>query len=60
VVWSFLVLGEVVNGWQAAGIAIVVAGLLAFVAVHNRGDRTGQAPEPTTTPIKSKAAGATV
>jgi drug/metabolite transporter (DMT)-like permease len=38
VVWSFLVLGEVVNHRQAAGIAIVVGGLLAFVAVHQRGE----------------------
>ena len=37
VVWSFLILGEVVNGRQVLGIAIVVSGLLAFVAVHQRG-----------------------
>jgi drug/metabolite transporter (DMT)-like permease len=36
-VWSFLLLGEVVNHRQMAGIAIVVAGLLAFVVVHQRG-----------------------
>ena len=36
VVWSFLVLHEVVNGRQVAGIAIVVAGLLAFVAFNQR------------------------
>ncbi len=39
VVWSFLLLGEVVNQRQIAGIAIVVGGLLAFVALHQRGDR---------------------
>jgi drug/metabolite transporter (DMT)-like permease len=39
VVWSFLVLGEVVNPRQVAGIGIVVAGLLAFVALHQRGER---------------------
>jgi len=39
VVWSYLILGEVVNGWQALGIGVVVAGLLAFVAVHQRGER---------------------
>jgi drug/metabolite transporter (DMT)-like permease len=38
VVWSFLLLGEVVNARQAAGIAIVMAGLLAFVVLHQRGD----------------------
>jgi drug/metabolite transporter (DMT)-like permease len=39
VVWSFLVLGEVVNNRQVAGIAIVTGGLLAFVLLHQRGDR---------------------
>ena len=33
VVWSFLLLGEVVNGRQVAGIAIVIGGLLAFVVL---------------------------
>lgn len=37
VVWSFLLLGEVVNERQIAGIAIVVSGLLAFVVLHQRG-----------------------
>ncbi len=44
VVWSFLLLGEVVNHRQMAGIAIVVSGLLAFVVLHQRGDRSGPAP----------------
>jgi drug/metabolite transporter (DMT)-like permease len=45
VVWSFLILGEVVNDRQIAGIAIVVSGLLAFVVVHQRGSRrSGPAP----------------
>ena len=39
VVWSFLVLGEVVNHRQIAGIGIVVGGLLAFVVLHQRGGR---------------------
>jgi drug/metabolite transporter (DMT)-like permease len=37
--WSFLLLGEVVNNRQVAGIATVMAGLLAFVVLHQRGDR---------------------
>jgi drug/metabolite transporter (DMT)-like permease len=41
VVWSFLLLGEVVNAWQITGIAIVVGGLLAFVLAHQRGERAG-------------------
>jgi drug/metabolite transporter (DMT)-like permease len=44
VVWSFLLLSEVVNHRQIAGIAIVVSGLLAFVVLHQRGDRSGRAP----------------
>ncbi|HYH90072.1 MAG TPA: DMT family transporter [Solirubrobacteraceae bacterium] len=44
VVWSFLLLGEVVNHRQMAGIAIVVSGLLAFVVLHQRGDRSDRAP----------------
>src|SRR3954462_13663471 len=40
VVWSYLLLGEVINGRQALGIAIVVAGLTAFVVVHQRGGRS--------------------
>ena len=39
VVWSFLLLGEIVNGRQIGGIAIVVVGLLAFVVLHQRGER---------------------
>lgn len=39
VVWSFLLLGEHVNGWQAFGIAIVVGGLLAFLLMNRQ--RTG-------------------
>jgi drug/metabolite transporter (DMT)-like permease len=38
VVWSFLLLGEIVNVRQATGIAIVMGGLLAFVVLHHRGD----------------------
>jgi len=37
--WSFVLLGEVLNIRQVAGIAIVSAGLLAFVALNQRGGR---------------------
>ena len=47
VVWSFLILGEIVNDRQVAGIAIVIMGLLAFVLLNQRGGRTGRA-EPLT------------
>ena len=39
VVWSFLLLSESVRGWQAVGIAVVSCGLLAFVLVHQHGER---------------------
>ncbi len=42
VVWSFLLLSEVVNPRQMAGIAIVMGGLLAFVVIHQR--QSGRAP----------------
>jgi drug/metabolite transporter (DMT)-like permease len=44
VIWSFLILGEVITGRQAAGIAIVVGGLIAFVAAHQRAGRPDRAP----------------
>jgi drug/metabolite transporter (DMT)-like permease len=44
VVWSFLVLGEVVNNRQVAGIAVVVGGLLAFVVLHQRRERPLRQP----------------
>ena len=43
VVWSFLLLGEVINGRQMAGITIVMAGLLAFTLLNQRGGRPGRA-----------------
>ena len=36
VVWSFLLLGEMLRRWQIAGIAIVVSGLLAFLVLNQR------------------------
>jgi drug/metabolite transporter (DMT)-like permease len=44
VVCSFVLLSEVVNHRQMAGIALVVSGLLAFVLLNQRGDRLGRAP----------------
>lgn len=44
VVWSYLLLAEVVNARQALGIAIVMGGLLAFTVLNGRGDRRGRAP----------------
>jgi drug/metabolite transporter (DMT)-like permease len=44
VVWSYLLLSEVINDRQALGIAIVMGGLLAFTVLNQRGDRRGRAP----------------
>jgi drug/metabolite transporter (DMT)-like permease len=44
VVWSYLLLSEIINGRQALGIAIVMGGLLGFTLLNQRGDRRGRAP----------------
>jgi drug/metabolite transporter (DMT)-like permease len=44
VVWASLLLGEVINARQMTGIAIVMAGLLVFTVLNQRGDRRGRAP----------------
>jgi drug/metabolite transporter (DMT)-like permease len=44
VVWASLLLSEVINARQMTGIAIVMAGLLAFTAINQRGGRRGRAP----------------
>jgi drug/metabolite transporter (DMT)-like permease len=46
VVWSFLLLGELINARQAAGIAIVILGLTAFVVAQQRGARSRQRGTP--------------
>jgi len=43
VVWASLLLGEVINARQMSGIAIVMAGLLVFTVLNQRGDRRGRA-----------------
>jgi drug/metabolite transporter (DMT)-like permease len=60
VVWSFLLLSEVVNHRQIAGIAIVVAGLLAFVLLNQRGDRTRRKDEERVKVIASQGSGVAV
>ena len=39
VVWSVLLLGETVNGWQVLGIVTVVLGLIGFVVANSANDR---------------------
>ena len=60
VVWSFLLLSEVVNDRQIAGIAIVVAGLLAFVVLNQRGARSRRMDEQRTKVIASQGSGVAV
>ena len=43
VVWSYLLLAEIINGRQALGIAIVMGGLAGFTVLNQRGDRPGRA-----------------
>ncbi len=43
VMWSFLLLGETLRSWQFVGIAIALSGLLIFIVMNERGDRTRRA-----------------
>jgi len=43
VVWSFLLLGEIVNARQGIGMAAVIGGLAAFTVLNQRGGRRGRA-----------------
>ena len=48
--WSFLLLGETLGGWQVIGMALVLAGLLGFVLLNQRKDlQTGSLAEPVST-----------
>ena len=60
VVWSCLLLGEVVNVRQVTGLAIVMGGLLAFVVLHQRGDPAGQKQAQPEEMIAERAQGAPV
>jgi drug/metabolite transporter (DMT)-like permease len=57
VVWSFLLLDEVVNHRQIAGIAVVVGGLLAFVLLNQRGARKRRIDEEREKVIASQGSG---
>ncbi len=66
-VWSFLLLGEELHGWQLVGMAVVLSGLLAFIVLNQRGARRhGAGPEVShqghlsQTPIATEGSGATV
>ncbi|HEY7812277.1 MAG TPA: hypothetical protein VIC62_03520, partial [Nakamurella sp.] len=54
VVWSFLLLGETLNRWQAVGITIVVMGLLAFLVLNERGERAWRNGRPDDPPAPSE------
>ena len=45
--WSFLLLDEVLNGWQLIGMVIVIGGLLGFVVLNQRNNlQAGTPAEP--------------
>jgi drug/metabolite transporter (DMT)-like permease len=45
--WSFLLLGETLHGWQVIGMAVVLVGLLGFVLLNQRKNlQTGTLAEP--------------
>ncbi|MEY2444013.1 MAG: hypothetical protein QOC57_2311 [Ilumatobacteraceae bacterium] len=45
--WSFLLLGETLHGWQVVGMALVLVGLLGFVLLNQRKNlQTGTLAEP--------------
>jgi drug/metabolite transporter (DMT)-like permease len=46
VLWSFLLLSERLRGWQVIGITIVLTGLLAFLLLNQRANRTRRTEEP--------------
>jgi drug/metabolite transporter (DMT)-like permease len=51
--WSFLILGETLHGWQFVGMGLVVAGLLGFILLNQRGaaaDRGRSRPVPAARP----------
>jgi drug/metabolite transporter (DMT)-like permease len=59
VLWSFLLLGEVLRHGQVVGIVIVMGGLLAFLMLNQRGSRTFRTQAVSGAP-PGKATGATV
>lgn len=58
--WSLLLLSEVVNHRQIAGIAVVVGGLLAFVVLNQRGGRTRRLDEEREKVVASQGSGVAV
>jgi len=56
--WSFLILGEVLHGWQVVGMLLVLVGLLGFVLLNQRNVTRHQAAEEPV--ITSEGSGATV
>jgi drug/metabolite transporter (DMT)-like permease len=60
VVWSFLLLGETVNGRQVVGIAVVISGLSAFLVLTERAHRVSEAQGVAVTPLASEGAGPAV
>jgi drug/metabolite transporter (DMT)-like permease len=55
VLWSFLLLGETLRIGQAVGIAFAMAGLAAFLALNQRGERARWEATLLETPVVSEA-----
>jgi drug/metabolite transporter (DMT)-like permease len=54
VVWSFLLLSETLRLGQVVGIMIAMAGLAAFLLVHQRGERARRADELLEVPVAGR------
>jgi drug/metabolite transporter (DMT)-like permease len=57
VVWSFLLLAEVLRDRQVLGIALSMSGLLVFLVVHERGARLRRALQVSAPPADQAAPG---
>ena len=44
--WSFLLLDEILHGWQVIGMAVVLVGLLGFILLNQRNVQPGTPAEP--------------
>jgi len=53
VVWSFLLLGETLRLGQVVGIAVAIAGLAAFLLLHQRGEAARRARALAEVPVAS-------
>jgi drug/metabolite transporter (DMT)-like permease len=60
VVWAFLLLGEELESGQVVGIAIVMAGLSAFIILNERANRARESQKAVDIALASEGPGATL